>query len=159
MSPGDTGAQKNSGLVDIYYRCSNHGFMTRKHLDVGPLEMDVLGALNAGGEQSVADIRNVLKASGRSLAYTTVMTVLVRLHKKGLVLRQKQGRQFLYSAATKKESSSLRIFERVKNSLFGSERLAPILSLLNAEQDLSREELQELKRAIEARIGRDTEKL
>lgn len=128
--------------------------MSRKLLDVGPLEMEVLGVLNSAPDQSVAEIQKHLKNSGHDLAYTTVMTVLVRLHKKGLVLREKEGRQFLYSPATKKDSSPLKIFERVKNSLFRAEKLAPILSLLESEQDLSREELHELKKAVEARLGK-----
>lgn len=117
--------------------------------------MEVLGALNAGGEHSVSDIQTALKKSGHDLAYTTVMTVLVRLHGKGLAQRRKESRYFLYSAAKKKDSTPNKIFERVKNSLFrGTERLAPIMSLLDGEEDLSKEELQELKKAVEARLQR-----
>lgn len=128
--------------------------MGKNLLDVGPLELEVLGHLNSGGEQSVGDIQAGLKKSGHDLAYTTVMTVLVRLHKKGLVLRRKESRYFLYSAAKKKDSTPLRIFEKVKNSLFHAERLAPILSLLDAEDPLSKAELEELRRAVDARLKR-----
>lgn len=116
--------------------------------------MEALGALNAGGEYSVTDIQAALKSSGHELAYTTVMTVLVRLHGKGLAQRRKEGRLFLYSAAKRKDSTPHKIFERVKNSLFKAERLAPIMSLLDSDDDLSKEELQELKKAVEARLQR-----
>ncbi|HEY8271094.1 MAG TPA: BlaI/MecI/CopY family transcriptional regulator [Pseudobdellovibrionaceae bacterium] len=128
--------------------------MANKLLDVGPLELEVLGILNSSGEQSVTDLQTSLKRSGHDLAYTTVMTVLVRLHKKGLVTRKKQGRLFLYSAARKKDSSAHSIFEKVKNSLFRAERLTPILSLLDSEEDLTREELETLKKAVEQRLKR-----
>lgn len=128
--------------------------MGNKLLEVGPLELEVIGVLNAAGDLSVTQIQTSLKSSGHDLAYTTVMTVLVRLHKKGLVTRQKNGRQFLYSAAKRKDSSALNIFERVKNSLFGSEKLKPILGLLESEDGLSREELEALKKAIEVRLGK-----
>ncbi|MEK7355328.1 MAG: BlaI/MecI/CopY family transcriptional regulator [Bdellovibrionota bacterium] len=128
--------------------------MGNSHLEVGPLEMEVLGVMNAGGEFSVSDIQGSLKKSGRDLAYTTVMTVLVRLHGKGLAQRRKESRYFLYSTAKKKDSTPHKIFERVKNSLFRAERLAPIMSLLDGEEDLSKEELQELKKAVEARLHR-----
>ena len=121
-------------------------------LEVGPLELEVLGILNGASEQSVAQAQAALKAAGHELAYTTVMTVLVRLQKKGLATRAKDGRQFLYSAAKKKDSSPLNIFEKVKKSLFGTERLRPILSLLDSSEELSREELEALKRAVEARL-------
>lgn len=128
--------------------------MANKLLEVGPLELEVLGILNTSGEQSVGDIQTHLKSSGHDLAYTTVMTVLVRLYNKNLVTRKKNGRLFLYSPAKKKDSSAQSIFEKVKNSLFRSERLTPILSLLDNENDLTREELEELKKAVEQRLKR-----
>lgn len=121
-------------------------------LEVGPLELEVIGTLNKASEQSVTQIQSTLKASGHDLAYTTVMTVLVRLHQKGLVTREKSGRQFLYTAAKRKDSTPLNIFEKVKKSLFGSERLRPILSLLEADDSLSREELEALKAAVDAKL-------
>jgi predicted transcriptional regulator len=49
------------------------------------------------GEASVRDVQADLAAS-RGLAYTTVMTLLDRLTRKGAAARRKVGRQFLYSA-------------------------------------------------------------
>jgi BlaI family penicillinase repressor len=126
--------------------------MGNKLLDVGPLEMEVLGILNTIDECAVAEIQTQLKQNGHDLAYTTVMTVLVRLTNKGLVSRRKEGRQFIYSAAQKRRASPLRVFEKVKMSLFGNEKLKPILSLLDAEDGLSRSELEQLKNAVEAKL-------
>lgn len=126
--------------------------MANKLLEVGPLEMEVLGVLNLAQDLPVSEIQAQLKRSGHELAYTTVMTVLVRLYKKNLVTRQKSGRQFLYSAVQKKGASPLRIFEKVKTSLFGSERLRPILGLLQSDEGLSRDELEELKKAVEDQL-------
>jgi predicted transcriptional regulator len=128
-------------------------FMGNKLSDVGPLELKVLGVLNGEANISVSDIQMALKKQNRDLAYTTVMTVLVRLFNKDLVTRQKEGRQFLYSPA-KKNSSPLKIFERMKTSLFGKEKLQPILGLLESDDGLSREELEELKRVVEARLSK-----
>ena len=126
--------------------------MTNKLLDVGPLEMEVLGILNLGSDLAVSDIQTALKKSGHELAYTTVMTVLVRLHSKNMVQRKKEGRQFIYSASNKKATSPFKIFEKVKNSLFGTEKLRPILGLLDSDDGLSRDELEELRRAVDARL-------
>ena len=131
--------------------------MSNKISNVGPLELKVLGVLNAEANMSVSDIQAVLKKQGHNLAYTTVMTVLVRLFDKDLVVRQKEGRQFLYSPA-KKNSSPIKIFERMKTSLFGNEKLRPILGLLEADDGLSREELEELKRAVEIRLNKENKK-
>ncbi len=127
--------------------------MGNKLAEVGPLELKVLGILNTEANVSVSDIQVLLKKQGHDLAYTTVMTVLVRLFNKNLVVREKEGRQFLYSPATK-NSSPLKIFERMKTSLFGNEKLRPILGLLESDDGLSREELEELKRVVDARLSK-----
>lgn len=128
--------------------------MTKKLPEVGPLEMQVLGVVGSSGHLSVTDIQSQLKMQGQSLAYTTVMTVLVRLYSKGLVKRKKEGRLFLYSVEQKQDSSPARILEKVKRSLFGHDKLKPILGLLDSDDDLSRDELEELKKAVEAKIKR-----
>lgn len=43
-------------------------------------------------------VREVFRALDDDLAYTTVMTVLTRLHGKGLVERRKDGRAWAYRA-------------------------------------------------------------
>jgi predicted transcriptional regulator len=63
---------------------------------LGPLEVSVMEVLWIRGESNVRDVVDRL---GRPLAYTTVMTTLDRLFKKGLLARRKCDRAFLYSPA------------------------------------------------------------
>lgn len=60
-----------------------------------PLELECLKALWAIGEGTVHDVRREM-AGTRELAYTTVMTVLDRLEKRGSVARRKRSRSFVY---------------------------------------------------------------
>lgn len=60
---------------------------------LGPLEIAVMEILWTRGESNV---REVAARLGRPLAYTTVMTTLDRLFKKGLLDRRKSDRAFLY---------------------------------------------------------------
>jgi BlaI family transcriptional regulator, penicillinase repressor len=70
---------------------------------LGDLERAVMEQLwTASGPQSVRDVHAVLMRR-RDLAYTTVMTVLDRLTKKGLALRERDGRAYRYSAAQSRE--------------------------------------------------------
>jgi len=62
--------------------------------DLGHLEGTVMGILWAHGESSVHDVIARLR---RPLAYTTVMTTLDRLFKKGYLDRRKPERAFLYA--------------------------------------------------------------
>ena len=69
-----------------------------------PLELDCLRALWRIGEGSVKDVRGVI-TENRNLAYTTVMTVLERLTKRGAVERQKRGRAFVYLPLMQREQA------------------------------------------------------
>ena len=66
---------------------------------VGPATVgDVLAALNA--------------ASDRALAYTTILTILVRLDEKGFVTRVREARHFRYAAALAEDALSAEIGRR-----------------------------------------------
>lgn len=86
-----------------------------------PLELECLKTLWKIGEASVKDVREDLAAS-RALAYTTVMTLLDRLTRKGAAARRKVGRQFLYSAVLPREVvRRLAVGELVEGLFDGSE--------------------------------------
>jgi predicted transcriptional regulator len=61
---------------------------------LGSLESELMGRIWARGEISVRDLHSELTSR---LAYTTVMTTLDRLYKKGLLDRRKVGKAFFYS--------------------------------------------------------------
>jgi BlaI family transcriptional regulator, penicillinase repressor len=124
--------------------------MTAAH-GLGPLEMQVLGLLDAAEPAPVAVIRKRLQRAGNDLAYTTVMTVLVRLHEKGLVTRQKQGNRFVYSPARSAPRVAQGILSRVRQSLFRGDRARPILALLDDEK-LSADELRGLRDMIDEKL-------
>ena len=66
-----------------------------RQFTLGPLEIQVMEVVWSCGESSVRDV--VEKLDNR-LAYTTVMTTLDRLFKKGLLDRHKSERAFVYTA-------------------------------------------------------------
>ncbi len=84
--------------------------MKTKLATVGELEGAVLEALWEEGELSTPAVHEKV-GSPRTLAYTTILTVLQRLLKKGLVTRREAGRAHLYSAALSREE-----FERLRGA-------------------------------------------
>lgn len=65
---------------------------------LGPLEQRVMQSLWDRGAQTPRQVLERLNAdSPRALAYTTVMTILVRLSRKGYVERRLAGRTYRYS--------------------------------------------------------------
>src|SRR2546428_7809364 len=60
---------------------------------LGSLERDVMALVWRHGDVNVRDACDEL---GPTVAYTTVMTTMDRLFKKGLLTRRKVGRAFVY---------------------------------------------------------------
>ena len=129
-----------------------------KSYELGPLEMEALGLFEKTAPLGVSEVQTALKTSGHDLAYTTVMTVLVRLHKKGFLNRKKGGRQFLYTRAKAASRVGQSVLTKLRSSLFRHERLKPVLAFLQGEDDLTETELLELKKAVEARLKRSGQK-
>ena len=67
---------------------------------MGPLEQRLLDAVWARGTTTV---RELVEGGYDDLAYTTVMTTLDRLFKKGLLTRSEEGRAFRYEARFSRE--------------------------------------------------------
>ena len=68
-----------------------------------PLELACLRVLWRLGEANVRAVRDAV-ALTRPLAYTTIMTVLDRLVRKGKLTRRKVGRSFLYAPAEPRDA-------------------------------------------------------
>ena len=115
---------------------------------LGSLERDVLALVWKRGESSVRDICERLEST---VAYTTVMTTMDRLFKKGLLSRRKSGRAFVYRAtATRNELDGAVAAELVQSLLQrdGNEPLPILSSLVDAVSDRDRALLDELERLI-----------
>lgn len=115
---------------------------------LGHLERRTLEEVWQRGETSV---RDVFISFEKRIAYTTVMTTLDRLYKKGLLSRRKDGRAFLYSALVTSEEFEQHIAEDVIDGLLGrnSEGVEPILAcIVDTISDNDRDLLNELDRLI-----------
>ncbi|RRO18013.1 BlaI/MecI/CopY family transcriptional regulator [Saccharopolyspora rhizosphaerae] len=80
---------------------------------LGELETAVMEVLWAVGES--AKVREVLDRldTGRSLAYTTVLTVLDNLHRKGWVQREREGRAYRYRPVLTREEAAAQMLHHV----------------------------------------------
>jgi predicted transcriptional regulator len=68
-----------------------------------PLELMCLRALWSLEEGNVRAVQQVV-AQSRPLAYTTIMTVLDRLVRKGMLARRKAGRAFVYAPTSSRDN-------------------------------------------------------
>lgn len=80
----------------------------------GELEAEVLAVLwSADGPLAPAE---VLERLGADLAYTTVVTILSRLHEKGVADREKLGRSYRYRAVDDEPGLAARRMTKVLDS-------------------------------------------
>jgi predicted transcriptional regulator len=111
----------------------------------GALELRVLEVLWERGDE--VSVRDVLPHFPKA-AYTTVMTTMERLHRKGVLERRKAGRAFLYRPAQSREELESRIIVRTLEPLLNG-NAEPVLSCL-VEQVTRHDEklLDELERLV-----------
>jgi predicted transcriptional regulator len=120
----------------------------------GSLERRVMDIVWERGEASVRDVHASVDSG---LAYTTVMTTLDRLYRKGALIRRKEGRAFLYSASAPREEMERSMLADLLGGVLAKSK-RPLLSslvdelsrrdlvLLDELESLVREKRRELRR-------------
>ena len=126
---------------------------------LGDLERRSMDEVRRQGEANVA---RVCSGLSESYAYTTVMTTLDRLYKKGLLNRRKEGRAFLYSAKYSPEELQRGMAEDIIARLFddGIGWPQPVLAcIVDSVSERDRQLLDELERLVkEKRLALEKEK-
>lgn len=117
---------------------------------LGDLESRVMQQLWTGdGPQSVREVHAVLVRE-RDIAYTTVMTVLDRLAKKGLATRQQDGRAYRYDAAQTREQLVAEVMHTALEGS-GAERSAALVAFVDRVTDDEAAALRAALARLEAR--------
>ncbi|SDY80805.1 Predicted transcriptional regulator [Modestobacter sp. DSM 44400] len=111
----------------------------------GELEATVMQVLWQRG--APATVREVLEelAASRSLAYTTVMTVMDNLHRKGALSRQMEGRAWRYSPIRTRAEHSAGLLQAVLGAAGDRDEV-----LMHFVADLDAETVASLRVAVEA---------
>ncbi|HLH39287.1 MAG TPA: BlaI/MecI/CopY family transcriptional regulator [Bryobacteraceae bacterium] len=123
-------------------------FRSRKPAPLGYLEHQVMDLVWSRGESSVRDI---VERMERPLAYTTVMTTLDRLFKKGLLERRKSDRAFVYSPQMTRAEWEQKLAGQLVRSLLADRRRSSdvlISSLVDAVSEQDESLLEDLERKI-----------
>jgi predicted transcriptional regulator len=114
------------------------------------LESEVMEQLWSGGEATVRSVMEALnERSRRDRAYTTYMTIMARLHKKGLLRRRREGKTDYYAPAFERdEYMGLRAKAEVQRlvSDYGDAALSQFAQQLGGLDPARRRALQRLAR-------------
>lgn len=114
------------------------------------LESEVMDAIWARQLKAfaVSDVVSVLEKR-REIAYTTVMTTMVRLHEKGLLSRARDGKRYLYSPTLSREEF---LESTAREVLHGAVEAPRALAMLSERVgEASSTELDELEDLIRRR--------
>lgn len=115
---------------------------------LGPLEQELLRVLWQRGHATVRELADSGAVEG---AYTTLMTTLDRLYKKGILAREAEGRAFRYRPLYSEEQFRQGAVVDGLQQLFGTKSLsaAPVSFLVDEITKHDASLLDELERAIE----------
>src|SRR5271163_2999634 len=119
----------------------------RSIVELGELEQRVMDAM---WRLHRATVHEVCEKLSQSRAYTTIMTTLDRLHKKGLLTRTREGRSFVYVPAVDRaglvEKKTRHFWD---TTLASHEDAGPVMScFIDAVTDHDRAALDELEELI-----------
>lgn len=118
-------------------------------------EFEIMSAVWQHGESTVTEVMNSVNTkTGRSLARSTFQMQILRLQEKGWLTHCKDGNKFYFSATTSREQAEEMIAANVKKTFFGGSCAELVKALFNGEEELSRDELDNLREIIKNIKGR-----
>lgn len=116
---------------------------------LGSLEKRVVAVLENEGEATIGEIVEGMNERGADVAYTTVSTVLDRLHDKDMVGRRKEpyrgGSRYVYEYVDIRDEYISNVFDRL-TTVFGESGVASLASEVSGLKD---EDLSEVKEDLD----------
>lgn len=123
--------------------------MSEKILGLGSLQSEVMELIWVRGEATVAQLVEAI-GKRRAVSYTTVLSAVQKLEKKGWLKHRSEGRAYVYRAAREKtDVGGSKLRELLSTAFSGDPRL--LLSSLLDETRLSDSDLAELRSLIDER--------
>jgi len=120
---------------------------------LGETEMEVLHHVWELGEATVADVRDRILEE-RSVAYTTIMTVMKNLAEKGYLQYRKEGVAYVYSPARSADDVRQSLLGDLIRKVFkGSSR--SLVQALVQQETLSERDLADIRDMIDQMEDRD----
>jgi predicted transcriptional regulator len=122
-----------------------------KEIDrLGDLEADVMSVVWESGKATVQEVKDALEPR-RTLAYTTVMTVMSRLAEKGILERRKEGRAFYYTPVASQQKVAGSLLNSLVRRLYDGATGKAIAQLLETDENVDDAELERLEQLIRSK--------
>jgi predicted transcriptional regulator len=123
--------------------------MTKHVHGLGTLQSEVMEIIWRQEESTVAQLVDAI-GKQRPVTYTTVLSAVQKLERKGWLKHRSAGRAYIYSPTRNREEVGGRTLRELLRTAFGGNPRLLLASLLE-DSRLSDEDLTELKKLIEKR--------
>lgn len=110
-------------------------------------ELSVMKVLWTSNPLTVSEIIEQLKRRPKP-AYTSILTLVQVMEKKGYIAHEKQGKAFSYYPKLQKQNFMKGELSRISERLFGNNPLSLVMNLIQTEQ-LSKDDIEQLKKLLE----------
>ena len=117
------------------------------------LELEILKVVWREGPASVRQVRDAL-VPFRDLAYTSVMTIMTIMTRKGYLRRTKAGAGYVYKAAIKEEKASRGMLQDIVDRVFAGSAVAVMQHLLETAE-LDADELDQIRQIVNRKMRND----
>lgn len=117
-------------------------------INLGDVELEILQIVWRLGEASVKDVQLEIQKN-RSVAYTSVMTMMQLLSKKGYLSHRKQSRSYIYTANIDPETVKSGLLQRTLDYVFGGS-VSNLVQHMVKQKQLDSKQLDEIKNMIES---------
>lgn len=97
-------------------------------------ELEIMQVFWGSGEQTASEVRDQLEQDGRSLAYTTVATLVRILMEKGFLDQTSEERPFRYQPTRSFEEVSGNMLGDLMQRVFGGSREQLLIRLLDQKK-------------------------
>jgi predicted transcriptional regulator len=122
-------------LIDNRYNLGHAVTPMKRPTYITPGEFELMDILWSAGEASVKEVwQKVLPQ--RQLAYTTVMTVLDKMYRKGIITQRKQGKAYLYTPAIDRDLALKAVLEHILRTYFNNSP-SELLRFISRDESLS----------------------
>jgi len=111
-------------------------------------ELEILQVLWQKGASTVRMVNDTLNEEMRDVNYTSTLKLMQIMLDKGLLLREIEGKNHVYSPAEKQEITQTRVIKGLATLAFGGSPASLVMRVLGSG-DTSPAELKEIKRMIE----------
>lgn len=116
---------------------------------LGRLQFRIMQVLWERGKAGAREITDALNERGENVAHSTVQTLLRQVEAKGAIGHEADGRTFVFFARLKEDQVKRSATRNLLDQIFGGD-VGGLVAHLIRNEGLSRRELDELKRLIDA---------